>query len=142
APPFPPRRSSDLGTPARRVRRYGRASSSSRRPDHRLGPGLVDERRAGRQNWAVAVSASYRDCGMTAPQWARLNVDVDEPIRRGAWYRVLQLTPREVTVDVKGRQVPIPRAHLEVVAQPALRWAVVPRPRNSPRLPPGWGPEY
>ena len=79
---------------------------------------------------------------MTAPQWARLNVDVDEPIRRGAWYCVLQLTPREVTVDVKGRQIPIPRDHLEVVAQPALRWAVVPRPRKSPRLPLGWGPEY
>jgi hypothetical protein len=79
---------------------------------------------------------------MTGPQWARLNADVDVHIRRGAWYRVLQLTPRQVTVDVKGRQVPIPRVHVEVVAQPALRWAVVPRPHNSPRLPPGWGPEY
>jgi len=79
---------------------------------------------------------------MTGPQWARLNADVDVHIRRGAWYRVVQLTPRQVTVDVKGRQVPIPRVHVEVVAQPALRWAVVPRPHNSPRLPPGWGPEY
>ncbi|HYS21529.1 MAG TPA: hypothetical protein VEO73_10615 [Gemmatimonadales bacterium] len=79
---------------------------------------------------------------MTGPQWARLTVDVDVHIRRGAWYRVLQLTPREVTVEIKGRQVPIPRAHLEVVANPSLRWAVVRRPRNSPRLPAGWGAEY
>ncbi|OLC08024.1 MAG: hypothetical protein AUH42_02495 [Gemmatimonadetes bacterium 13_1_40CM_70_11] len=79
---------------------------------------------------------------MTAPQWARLNTDEDFPIRRGGWYRVLQLTPREVTVDVKGRQIPIPRTVLEVVAQPTLRWAVVPRPRHAPRLPPGWGPAY
>ena len=79
---------------------------------------------------------------MPGPQWARLTADVDLPIRRGAWYRVVQLTPREATLEVRGKKVPIPRAALEIVADPPLRWAVVPRPRKSARLPQGWGPEY
>ena len=79
---------------------------------------------------------------MVGPQWARLKEDVDFPIRRGAWYRVVQLTPREVTLDVKGKKVPIPRAAVEIAPQPTLRWTVVPRPRKSVRLPQGWGPEY
>src|SRR5205807_2678066 len=79
---------------------------------------------------------------MVGPQWARLKEDVDFPMRRGAWYRVVQLTPREVTLDVKGKKVPIPRAAVEIAPQPTLRWTVVPRPRKSVRLPQGWGPEY
>jgi hypothetical protein len=79
---------------------------------------------------------------MVAAQWARLKTDIDSPIRRGAWYRVLQLTPRAATLEVRGKQVVIPRAAVETVPQPPLRWTVVPRPRNSVRLPQGWGPEY
>ena len=79
---------------------------------------------------------------MPPAQWARLKADIDSPIRRGAWYRVLQLGPRDVTLDVKGKQVTLPRGSLEIVPQPPLRWTVVPRPRRSARLPQGWGPEY
>ncbi|HEY3279230.1 MAG TPA: hypothetical protein VGJ83_01855 [Gemmatimonadales bacterium] len=79
---------------------------------------------------------------MPAVQWARLKADVDYHIRRGAWYRVVQLTPRDVTLDVRGKHVAIPRAAVEIVPEPPLRWTVVPRPRNSVRLPQGWGAEY
>src|SRR5712691_3742130 len=79
---------------------------------------------------------------MAGFQWARLQVDVDCPLRRGAWYRLLNLTSSEATVDVRGRPVPVPRAQLQLSVERALRWTVVPVPKNAPRLPPAWGPQY
>src|SRR2546430_2973735 len=34
--------------------------------------------------------------------WARLRADIDRPLRRGAWYHVKKLGPREALLDVLG----------------------------------------
>ena len=77
-----------------------------------------------------------------ATQWARLRVDVNSPLRRGAWYRVVKLAARHATVEVKGRPVQVERSWLELVPAPRLAWTVVPSPRNAPRFPSSWGPRY
>ncbi|HXF94861.1 MAG TPA: hypothetical protein VNI61_02045 [Gemmatimonadales bacterium] len=79
---------------------------------------------------------------MPPVQWARLCVDVQSPLRRGAWYKIVKLGPQDAVVDVKGRAVTVARALLEVVPAPRPRWTVVPSPRNAPRFPPTWGPHY
>ena len=75
-------------------------------------------------------------------QWARLKADVKCPLRKGAWYRILKLTAADATVDVKGKPVAIPRGQLQLSPEPALRWSVVPSPKNSPRFPLAWGARY
>src|SRR5207253_74620 len=40
------------------------------------------------------------------PQWARLQVDVNCRVRRGAWYRVADLTSAEARLDVNREQIP------------------------------------
>ncbi len=60
--------------------------------------------------------------------WARLKVDLDCPLRRGAWYGVRRLRPPEAVVDVLGERVSIPRSALEISSTPPRRWSVVPRP--------------
>jgi hypothetical protein len=67
--------------------------------------------------------------------WARLRAESDYPLRRGAWYHVKKLGPREAIVDVVGERVGIPRADLEIMSQPPRRWSVVPRPKNPSRFP-------
>lgn len=81
---------------------------------------------------------------MAAPasQWARVQVDAPLPLRRGAWYRILKLTSMEATLNVKGKPLPVPRAQLQLSAEPVLRWTVVPAPRSSARFPSSWGEEY
>ena len=66
--------------------------------------------------------------------WARLRASSDYPLRRGAWYHVKKLEPREAIVDVVGERVGIPRADLEIMSQPPRRWSVVPRPKDSNRF--------
>lgn len=68
---------------------------------------------------------------LTARQWARLSADIDVPLRRGAWYRVLELRALEVVLDVKGAHVTVPRPFTEIVGRPPRRWTVVPRPRPA-----------
>lgn len=79
---------------------------------------------------------------MPAVQWARLRIDVQSPLRRGAWYKILKLGAQVATVEVKGKPVSVPRSQLEIVPAPRLRWTVVPSPRNSPRYPLNWGSQY
>jgi hypothetical protein len=67
--------------------------------------------------------------------WARLRVDLDCPLRRGAWYGVRRLRPPEAVVDVIGEQVRVPRAALEIISAPPTRWSVVSRPKNPARFP-------
>ena len=78
----------------------------------------------------------------TAFQWARLKADVKSPLRRGAWYRILKLTPADVILDVRGKPVSVRRGDLQLSPTPALRWSVVASPKNSPRFPNSWGPRY
>lgn len=79
---------------------------------------------------------------MANAQWARLDSDVDYPLRRGAWYRVADLTSNEVVLDVNRQQVPVPRTSLKIVSTPPQSWTVVPRPRNVRGLSATWGERY
>ena len=67
--------------------------------------------------------------------WARLRADIDRPLRRGAWYQVKKLGPREALLDVGGEPVDVPRPVLDIISQPPHRWSVVPRPKNPARFP-------
>jgi len=77
---------------------------------------------------------------MTAILFARLQADVDLKIRRGAWYRVLDLGDLEAIIEVNKRPVTVLRAMLEIQKRPPLRWTVVPHPKQSRR--PNLGVEY
>ncbi len=79
---------------------------------------------------------------MTEQQWARLQVDVNCPLRRGAWYRVANLTPGDALLDVNRSQVPVPRASLKIVSAAPQFWTVVSRPRDAKGLPTTWGDKY
>ena len=68
---------------------------------------------------------------MTALQWARLSADLDVPLRRGAWYRIVERRALDVVLDVNGACVTVPRPFVEIVARPPRRWTVVPRPRPA-----------
>jgi hypothetical protein len=60
--------------------------------------------------------------------FARLRADVDLKIRRGAWYRVLELDDLQAVIEVNKRSMTVLRAMLEIQQRPPLRWTVVPRP--------------
>lgn len=65
---------------------------------------------------------------MPTSLFARLQADVDLKIRRGAWYRVLDLGDLEAVIEVNKRPMTVPRAILEIQQRPPLRWTVVPQP--------------
>ena len=67
--------------------------------------------------------------------WARLRSDYGCPLRRGAWYRVLSVSPLEAVVDVDKKPVLLPREYVEIVASRPSRWTVVRKVERSPRLP-------
>lgn len=75
-------------------------------------------------------------------QWARLRVDENRRLRRGAWYRVADITQREATLDVNRRAVAVPRASLEIVSAQPRYWTIVHRPRDAKGLPTLWGDRY
>ncbi len=74
---------------------------------------------------------------MPSPQqnWARLKADYGCPLRRGAWYRVVSVSPLEAVVDVERRSVLLPREYLEIVTTRPTRWTVVREIERSPRVP-------
>src|SRR5438309_11066275 len=76
------------------------------------------------------------------PQWARLQVDVNCRVRRGAWYRVADLTSAEARLDVNRAQIPVPRASLKIVSAPPQYWTIVVPPRAAKSLPAQWGDQY
>jgi hypothetical protein len=79
---------------------------------------------------------------MTMPQWARLDADVDSPLRRGAWYPVTRVSATEITVDVNHRPTSVPRNLMSLHGKPPSAWTVVPRPRDAIRMPASWGDTY
>lgn len=79
---------------------------------------------------------------MIGTQWARLRADTSVPLRRGAWYRILRLTPTDAVLDVHQRIVNVPLAVLQVAPRAPSAWTVVPRPPNARNLPSSWGPRY
>src|SRR5438094_878674 len=60
--------------------------------------------------------------------WARVRAGQDCPLRQGAWYRVVELTPVEAIVDVNHRLLHIPRAFVQVLPLRPPAWTVVPGP--------------
>jgi len=77
-----------------------------------------------------------------ALQWARVNADLNLRLRRGAWYRVLELHPLEAVLDVRGARVTVPRPFLEIVGTPPRRWTVVAELRDVSHVPSAWGGRY
>ena len=60
-----------------------------------------------------------------AARWARLVLDVQCPLRRGAWYPVLSAGPEETVVLVRARAVILPHHSLEIVNTLPSRWTIV-----------------
>lgn len=79
---------------------------------------------------------------MSSAQWARILNDQAAQLRRGAWYRVVRLTPAEAVLDINGRPTSVPRPSIQIVPMPPTRWTVVPRPKNASRMPLTWGARY
>ncbi len=77
-----------------------------------------------------------------ALRWGRVTVEAGYPLRRGAWYRITELTPGEVVVEVNRRTLSVPRPFIELTDAPPRRWAVVERPAGALRVPEGWGDRY
>ena len=67
--------------------------------------------------------------------WARLKAAVDVPLRRGAWYRVVSLTPLEAVVSAGGTHVSVPRPYVEIRATPPREWSVLLTPTVSSDTP-------
>ena len=61
-------------------------------------------------------------------QWARPRADVNRGLRRGAWYRVIALTPQAVVLDVNHNTRTVPREGVDIVDRPPQHWSIVPRP--------------
>src|SRR6266511_3974604 len=103
----------------------------------RVRPGPVSSVRRS-SGWIDGTRAAYHRMGMPAAfQWARLKADVKCALRKGAWYRILKLTSSDVVLDVRGKPLSLPRGQLQLSPEPALRWSVVPSPkqdRKSTRL--------
>lgn len=78
-------------------------------------------------------------------QWARLNADMSCGLRRGAWYRVVRLTPDEAVLQVPRReQVRVPRRCVETLSNRPRHWTIVPRQRAAEvePTPAGWHARY
>jgi hypothetical protein len=75
--------------------------------------------------------------------WARLNQDVSCGLRRGAWYRVVGLTPEDVVLQVPRRErVRVPRRFLQTLFTRPRRWTVVPGPAEPAGEPEHWRARY
>ena len=74
--------------------------------------------------------------------WARVRARMSRLLRRGAWYRVVELTPTEAVLDVSRRLVRVPRTFVQVLPIRPSMWSVVLRPRDAVKLPRSWGPRY
>lgn len=68
--------------------------------------------------------------------FARLQADVPIKLRKGAWYRVLELNDLQAVIEVNHRKVGVLRAWLEIKQQPPQRWSVVQGSPESRKAPP------
>jgi len=91
---------------------------------------------------AAGHETLWRACMNQVQQWARLRARTTCPLRRGAWYRVVQLTDAEAILDVNGRPLSVPRAFLQVLPIRPRMWSVVLRLRGAVTPPASWGPRY
>ena len=79
---------------------------------------------------------------MNDPQWARVRVDANCGLRRGAWYRVATLTEHQALLEVNRQRVAVPRAALQIALAPPQHWSVVTRPADVKSLAAHWGERY
>src|SRR5260370_6334163 len=63
--------------------------------------------------------------------WGQLKGDENRGLRRGAWYRVVALTPHEAVLDVNRKHVPLDRAAVHLVSALPHAWTVVRRPADA-----------
>ena len=79
---------------------------------------------------------------MAETQWARLAEDANYGVRRGAWYRVAELTSGDAVVDVNHKQVALPRQSVKLRTKLPKAWTIVPRPRDARHVPETWADKY
>jgi hypothetical protein len=68
--------------------------------------------------------------------FARVHDDVPLKLRKGAWYRVLELNDLQAIIEVNRRKVGVLRAWLEIRQQPPRRWSVVEGSKDNQKAPP------
>jgi len=68
--------------------------------------------------------------------FARVQDDVPLKLRRGAWYRVLELTDLQAVIEVNRRRIGVLRAWLELRQHPPQRWSVVEGSKDNRKAPP------
>ena len=59
--------------------------------------------------------------------WARVRAGMDCPLRRGAWYRVVELSPGDTVLEVNSRLLRVPRAFLQILPLRPPMWSLVRR---------------
>lgn len=69
--------------------------------------------------------------------WARVRARTSVPLRRGAWYRVVEFDGRQAVLDVNRRLFKCSRALLQVLPIRPPIWSVVPSPPNNTLAPRG-----
>ena len=68
--------------------------------------------------------------------FARVQADVPLKLRKGAWYRVLEINDLQAVIEVNRRKVGVLRAWLEIRDRPPQRWAVVEGAKDNAKAPP------
>jgi hypothetical protein len=68
--------------------------------------------------------------------FARLQADVPLKLRRGAWYRVMELTDLQAVIEVNHRKVGVLRAWLEIQPRPPQFWSIVHGSAENRKAPP------
>ena len=68
--------------------------------------------------------------------FARVQDDVPLKLRRGAWYRVLELNDLQAVIEVNHRRIGVLRAWLEIQQRPPQRWSVVEGSKDNRKAPP------
>src|SRR5205809_6742492 len=91
-----------------------------------------------------APGAPYADTRLFVPregvmlnleQWARVRARTNCQLRRGAWYRVVELAPLDVVLEVNRRPLRGPRPSVQVTPIRPRLWPLVPRLRDAPAPP-------
>lgn len=98
--------------------------------------GCVDTVASGCHAMSSVRPRGIQHSTMAGATWARLQADVKCRLRRGAWYRVIQLRAREAILDVGRTPVSVARSALQLSSTPPSQWTVVSDPRNAAGLPP------
>src|SRR5437879_5321672 len=68
--------------------------------------------------------------------FARVQDDVPLKLRKGAWYRVLELNDLQAVIEVNHRRFGVLRAWLEIQQRPPQRWSVVEGAKDNRKAPP------